>query len=1016
MPRLPKLICATGWISVFRLVLIWICLSPRAGFSAGENSSSSDYCFDIWQTEDGLPYNSVTAVVQTHDRYFWIGTYNGLARFDGARFTVFDSGNRVTSLFEDSESNLWIGHETGELTRFSQGTFKPVPLGETWPGGEIVDINTDDKGDLWLLNKTGWLFRVRDHYSVPVPKDGAPAGERVTSLAREKNGKLWAVQEGMLSVFENGRITPWSIGNEPKTNYLQRACACSDGGLWVVGNGRIRQWTEKKWGKDLGPVPWGPNTAMSMLETKSGELFVGTLEAGLYIISPDGTSRHFSRQNGLPHDWIRYVCQDVEGKLWAGTGGGGLVGLRARTVEMVKVPDEWLGRAVLAVTSSARGGVWVGTEGAGLYRWNGTVAERFLQTNGLWNAFDWSLLEDPQGRLWLGSWGSGLFVRDKDNFEQPTGLDPTGIFTAMYQSKDGTLWLGTAVGLCESKNGKYTWYTRQGSLILKDVRTITEDAAGTIWFGMLGGGLGRLDHGKLSQFRKQDGLPGDSVWSLFPDDDGTLWIGTFGGGLCRLKHGHFATISTKEGLPNNVICHIADDSHGHFWISSYGGIFHVRKSDLDACADGVTKSVFCFTYGKADGLNTLECSGGFQPSGCQTLDGRLWFPTSKGLAVIDPANVRINPVEPRTVIEDVTVDGEAISSPALIASPAGFRLEILPGKQRFDFHYTGLSLVAPEKVRFKYQLENADSDWYEAGPSRVAHYSTLKPGDYTFRVKACNNDGLWDETGATLSLRILPHFWQTWWFTTGAIIAGAGLVGGVARYTTRRRLRQRMEQLERQRAIEKERNRIAKDIHDDLGASLTRITLLSQSGRADHDDPQQAAADLDQIYKTARELTRAMDEIVWAVSPQHDTLDSLVAYLGKFAQDFLSVAGIRCRLDVPIELPAWPLTAEVRHNLFLSLKEVLNNVLKHASATEVRVSLNLTEKGFWLLVDDNGKGFDLARVNSIAAGGPDFGARISTGNGLVNVQKRLKEIGGLFEIKSSPGEGTNVRFWVAVEK
>ena len=237
------------------------------------------------------------------------------------------------------------------------------------------------------------------------------------------------------------------------------------------------------------------------------------------------------------------------------------------------------------------------------------------------------------------------------------------------------------------------------------------------------------------------------------------------------------------------------------------------------------------------------------------------------------------------MIEEVMVDGQPAEMPRADVFPAA-KLEIPPGKQRFEFRYTGLSLVAPEKVRFKYRLDGLEPDWVEGGTQRTAYYSYLKPGEYLFRVIGCNNDGVWNETGATIALKILPHFWQTWWFSIGAALVGAGLVGGGVRYVTRRRLRQKMERLERQRALERERARIAKDIHDDLGASLTRITLLSQSGRAELEDPHQAANDLDQIYRTARELTRAMDEIVWAVDPQHDTLDSLIAYLGKFAQDF----------------------------------------------------------------------------------------------------------------------------------
>jgi signal transduction histidine kinase len=317
-------------------------------------------------------------------------------------------------------------------------------------------------------------------------------------------------------------------------------------------------------------------------------------------------------------------------------------------------------------------------------------------------------------------------------------------------------------------------------------------------------------------------------------------------------------------------------------------------------------------------------------------------------------------------------------------------------------------------VLFKYRLEGLEADWMDAadgGTERAATYSYLLPGDYTFRVRACNNDGVWNETGAAFAFTVLPHFWQTLWFRGLAV---TGLVGSVALGVwsgTRRRMRRKLESLERQRAVERERARIAKDIHDDLGASLTRITMLSQSARSELDNPAQAAADLDRIYGTSCELTRAMDEIVWAVNPQHDTLDSLASYLGKFAQDFLSHTSIRCRLDVPVQLPGWPLTAEVRHNLFLAFKEALHNTLKHAAATEVRISLSLETAGFTLTVEDNGRGFEpqAPKEGTLAGSG-----RVAAGNGLMNMQRRLAEIWGTCEIQSQPGKGTRVQFAVRV--
>jgi signal transduction histidine kinase len=289
-------------------------------------------------------------------------------------------------------------------------------------------------------------------------------------------------------------------------------------------------------------------------------------------------------------------------------------------------------------------------------------------------------------------------------------------------------------------------------------------------------------------------------------------------------------------------------------------------------------------------------------------------------------------------------------------------------------------------------------------------------------VIACNNDEIWNTTGASLAFMVLPWFWQTWWFQGGAILSGAGALAGAVRWITRRRIRARLLQLERQQAVERERTRIARDIHDDLGASLTRISLLSQTVRAELDDGRQAASDVDQIYSTARELTRAMDEIVWAVNPKHDSLDSLVTYLGRFAQNFLSAAEIRCRLDVPLHLPSWPLTAEIRHNLFLAFKEALNNVVKHARASEVRVLLELLPNGFVLLVSDNGCGFNLnghkddSPTDTVNPGRPEgsTSGRLTPGNGLLNMRKRLEEAGGHCQLDSASGEGTRVRFAINI--
>jgi signal transduction histidine kinase/ligand-binding sensor domain-containing protein len=962
------------------------------------------YFLRVWQREDGLPQNAVNAIVQTHDGYLWLGTYSGLARFDGVRFVGFDSGNtpemrssRVTSLFEDSVGNLWIGCETGDVSRYRDGKFEAMNLPPAWNGRKILAMTADDSGDIWGMGANGVLVRLRDGLIL----GSEAAGEEGASLARDENGVVWLAANGRISRLEHGRLSPVEFGDEAIERNAQGISSSRGGGVWVASNGQIRKWKKNAWSADLGQTPWGRGLTADMVETREGNLAAATVDLGLKLILADGGVLSFARTNGMPSDWIRAICEDREGNLWVGTGNG-LVALRSGKVMRVDAPDQWEGRAVLSVSQGQGGALWVGTEGAGLYRLLDGKWSRFGSEENIGNLFVWSVSENAKGELYAGTWGGGLLVRRGDRFERPPGLENVGVpMPALLHSRDGSVWVGTGNGLMHYSSGKAEWYGTNCGLSFPDVRAIAEDGKGTIWFGMLGGGLGRLKEGAIHQFRKADGLANDFVQCLRLENDSTLWVGTFKGGLTRVKDGHFAVIDSRRGLRDNVICDIEDDEHGNFWMSSHGGILRVSKEGLNRCADGQVESVECAAFDRGDGMPTLECSGGLQPAGCRTSDGRLWFPTSKGLVALDLGDVKLNPFRPPVIIEDWLVDNHSVTN---VVAKDGL-LRIPPGKNHFEFHFTALSFVAPEKVVFRYRLEGLETEWNEEAEKRSANYNFIPPGDYTFHVVACNNDGVWNETGATLSFTLLPHFWQTWWFRGLVGVAIVAVASGVVWFDTRRRMRGKLERLERQRMIEHERARIARDIHDDLGSHLTRITMLSESARGDLEDMEQAGEDIDRIYDTARELTRAMDEIVWAVNPKHDSLEGLMNYLEKFAQDFLATAGLRCRLDVPLQFPSWLLTSEVRHNLFLACKEALNNIVKHAKACEARFSLTVQQTGFTLAIEDDGCGFLLESVGG--NGSPD---RIGHGNGLENMRRRLGEVGGACNVTSMPGKGTKVIF------
>ena len=1001
--RLKWWFAKAGWFHVF-----WCVCLASASFAV----PLPNYVTRMWTTGDGLPDSSVTAVLQSHDGYLWLGTCSGLARFDGVHFTVFDSSNtpelqspNVTALFEDAEGTIWIGHETGKLTVYRNGKFYAVPVKASWHGGGIYGIGTDSAGGIWLLNGNGELARVKDWFVIPSPPDKSPAR---LALVRKPKGGFWIQRDNEVWVLENDHLQPLSFDEPAGNRYIQGIGAGRDGGLWVMTESRMRKWKDGKWTADLGTAPWGWNTIHTLIETEDGTLAAATADHGLYLIFPGQGSFQFCRTNGFPDDRITdSLCEDREGNLWVGTGNSGLAMLHPGSITAFNPPDHWQGRRVLSVACGPDDALWIGTEGAGLYRFVNGSWTNFGESIGLTHPYVWSVALDAQGRTWAGTWGAGLFMWNGSRFEVPQVFgEITPQVTALLATPDGGLLVGTGIGLMWYESGRIKWLARGPELALPDMRTMIEAPDGTLWFGMSGGGLGRLRAGVLRQFRSGDGLSSDFVQCLHLESDGTLWIGTFNG-LNRLKDGRFVAITKKQGLQNNIICDIEDDGRGYFWLSSHGGIMRVNQAELNRCADGPIRRLHCLTYGLSDGLPTLECSGGFQPAGCRTKDGRLWFPTSKGLVAVDTGNVRTNTLVPPVIIERLLVDDQAVNEGEMPKKP----LRIAPGQHRYEFQFTGLSFVAPEKVHFRYRLEGLETRWVGTRYPRRANYSHISPGNYQFCVQACNNDGVWNKQGATLAFTVLPAFWQTWWFRNSGGVLTALAGGGIVWLDARRRMRRKVERLQQQQAIERERIRIARDIHDDLGANLTRITMLSESARSGLDDSRQVAGHLDQIHNTARELTRAMSEVVWAVNPRHDTLDSVAAYLEEFGQNLLRTAGIRCKMDMPSQFPARVITAEVRHNLFLAFKEALHNAIKHSGASEVRISLAVKPAAFILTVEDNGNKF---ASETLLAGTP-HGQPQGSGNGLANMRQRLAEIGGRCEIERASGKGTKVTFTVVLK-
>jgi signal transduction histidine kinase/ligand-binding sensor domain-containing protein len=987
-----------------RSLAVLICLV--LGIVHGQEvSTSPHYTMQRWEagaTENSLPQNTVTAVVQTRDGYLWIGTYSGLARFDGVRFAVFNDNNapglassRVTSLFEGNDGTLWIGHEGGEVSSYRAGRFQTAKFQANWSGGEIHDLAADAAGDLWLLNAEGLLARLRDGL-VLTPESGDVG--KVVKLARSRGGKIWVSREGRVSELRGEKLIPLPFTEAVTNRYVTGIGVSRNDHLWLIMGEEAGKWINKDWEMKMRGIPWPLKPLHQVVELRSGALAASTSDSGMVLLR-GGTEPPlvFNRTNGLSSDWATALCQDREGNLWVGTGGAGLVALRGGVIQTLTPPDEWRGRAVLSVYPGLDGSLWVGTEGAGVYHFLNGQWHRFADEAEIYVPYVWSVAEDAHGQLWIGTW-SGMLARHDDRFKMAPGLENmTDPVTALLRARDGGVWLCTRAGLMRYDAGQSVWPGPGENPTKGDVRAIAETDDGTVWFGTAGGGLGRLKDEQVQYFHKADGLASEYIGCLHLEADGTLWIGTLGGGLNRFKHGRFTTIGIEQGLPNGFIAHIEDDGMGFFWMSSHNGLIRVDKAGLNARADGMTNDLQFRTYGLSDGMPTLRCSSGLQAAGCKTADGRLWFATSRGLVAVTPANVRTNLLPPSVLVEQMLLNEKAVP----LTNNAAMPLRIPPGRHRLEFQYSGLSFIASERIQFRHRLQNWESDWVNSGAKRTIIYSYLPPGDYAFEVMARNNDGIWSTNSAQIAFTVMPFFWQTLGFRIAAGMTVVSGAAGIVWFVMRRRMRRKLEKLESQRAIENERARIAKDIHDDLGSTLTRISMLSGPGRGAKEETPANAGNIHQIHTIAGELTRSMDEIVWAINPQHDTLEDLMAYLESFAQDFLEIAGVRCRLDVPPQLPVVPLTADARHNLFLAFKEALHNVVKHSGAAEVRIVAGLTPAEFTLMLEDNGCGFLLAEAS-----------REGFGNGLANMRRRLTKLGGQFKIEPIPGRGTKVTFIV----
>ena len=952
-----------------------------------------DMLFHHWSTRDGLPNNRVRGVTRTRNGFIWLATDGGAVRFDGMNFTVFGLREGllapiVLAIRETPDRRLWLGTLGGGLSVYRNGGIETTyTTADGLPSNWVTRIEEDGSGALVAITRNGAARLANDRF-VPLAKDGNLPGP-ITSIIPDGNDRLWGIAANRaLCIWKNGAWERLADGGPTSTD---AAAVDSKGRLWSTGLGTLWLHDRETWTAYPLPGEFQGRVA-NMAAASDGTLWLAFHRQGLCGFK-DGRFITPKPAAGFTHDQVETVASTSDGQLWVTSANGfyrmAVSHIRPSLVDDPAAPS--VSNILGGIVETSPGEFLIATQGSGFYRWRDGHATRLSDDPALAaGAYGNAVVKAADGTIWMGA-KNGLYELKPDGtmLKHPMPGDPNDEIWALADYPDG-LWVGTGFGrLHRLADGKFETIDYGGDA--EPIKAFARGADGTFWVGTRGNGLYRLSAGHWERFDRRSGLLSDIIRFLYLDAEDRLWVGSDGGGLSlRLTDTRFISVTSQEGLPSNTVSQIMMDPKGRLWVGTHRGLAVFDRDAVAAIAAGRLENLHPLLINEADGMPADELT--IVPP-LHTSEGTTAFATTRGFFRLNMADFQPDQSSPLVFLEEIRANGNRINFiPKLISLPAG--------TERLEFSFTGLNFHDPGRLKFRNRIAGIDDDWVLIGDRRITEYRNLPPGNFRFEVEATSGNGLWSASPAFVDIVIAPHFWQTRWFQIVVTFASLSIVAASVWLLERRRTRRKIEGLKRRQAVEAERARIARDLHDDIGASLTQMALQSQlAERNVSRQPGLAANHLQELFKTASRMTRTLDEIIWAVNPKHDTLENFILFLGSHTQSLAESAGLRSRFDVPDSIPARIMPSNVRHHLYLAAKEVLHNVVKHANATEVSLQIKLDDNECVIIISDDGGGFE----NHVAAPGAD---------GLGNMRDRLETIHGTLTRHSSPGHGTSVEMRV----
>ncbi len=1023
-------------------VLLWLLLTAASqpGVARTAALRPSQWMLDNWDTTEGLPEATVQTLARTADGYLWLGTEDGLARFDGVRFSILTHANQstlpdnyISALYVDRRQRLWIGTHAG-ISIIEQGAMVSA---SRLPGLAHADVRAfaeDGSGTLWIGTRTG-LISIDPATNAPIDRSRALHDDRIQALSVDAAGVLWVGTADGLERFDGRNFERMDLDGDRDAS-ITAILAETEGTVWVgTGKGALYRRVTDHFVMAIAPGQFG-SEIKALTRDRDRRLWIG-LQGGGLIRESAGDFSRFTNNRFSEGDALA-LLQDPEGNLWVGTGNG-LWRLREPKFPTWGEPEGLPGRVAWTVAPRGPGGLWVGTD-RGLSIFSDDRLVNLPAPVGFEKFRVRSVLED-RGDVFVGTQGAGMYHLDSSTLELAPRID--GIrgrsVYALCKDRLGQVWVGTDEGIFIINKGSAAPATNRLGIAGKTtVRIIHEDAAGGMWIATETDGLFLVRQSGVQRFTTADGLPHDWVTAIHEDERGVIWLGT-ANGLALWRSGRIVSLARFGSPLNDFVAAVLEDDTHRLWISQSHGLAAISRTELDALIDHNRDSFEARTYTETDGLRSAEFATGNTSPAARTGDGRLWFAGIKGIVMIDPPNVAANALPPPVHIEAVTVDGK----PSRVTDGTEFP----PGLMQWEFKYTALSLVSAKQVLFRYRLEGFDKDWIFAGTRRTAYYSQLPPGSYDFRVIASNNDGVWNTVGDRVHFVVKPYFYQTLWFLCLCGIAAVAVI--VSWHSLRtRHLRQLAAALRRQVEL---RTR-------DLEASNVELRLESERAAAAVRAKSQFLANMSHEIRTPMNGVLGMAELLLfsrldaTQRDQTETIRDSASALLTVINDILDYSKIEAgKLELEsIDMDLRRILDDVAHLLAFQaqakdlelvtsvdpavpdwvvgdpgrLRQVLlnlgNNAIKFTSAGEVSLTLSLAcedirEPVIRCDVRDSGIGIPGDRLQALFEPFSQVdtsNTRIFGGTGLgLSIVKRLVDLmGGTLSVTSVEGAGSVFSF------